>query len=284
MTTDEVDRTLELGEKAASDLRDGYELALAETRQRPSRGEIRKTIAVAVMVGTLLGCILSILVSLSASRDVAVVAADQRLASVKLLENQQLAQDAYEQAQLANEALKRRGQRPVAVPDPRTSTAADVIAGAAVPIVLAELDEAGVSADGIAARVAAYMRANPVQVSTERLAQLIADYLRENPPPAGPQGRTGAPGTPGTVITSQDIVDAVNVVCGQQPGGSCEGATGAKGDTGNTGPAGRGISNTDLRDTDPAPIARECVLVIEYTDGTKEEEAADDSVCEDFAG
>lgn len=278
---DEVDRTVRLGEEAARTL---DERSVRPVTDTPTRKEFRR--ALWAVAATVFGAavVVAVVLSLVSYSGVAKVAATQQVhadnAEIQRKANNRLAQDAYDQAVIANKALESRGQEPVNVPKPGSAAPANVIASAAVPIVLAELDDAGVSAAGIAARVAAYQRNNPVQVSTERLARLIANYLLENPPPAGPAGRRGEPGdTP--VITQQDIVDAVNVVCASAPGGSCEGAQGDKGETGKDGEAGRGITGTDIRDLDPAPVQRQCVWVVEFTDGTRDEHPIDDTVCED---
>lgn len=209
MTSSEDRRALELGEKAAEEMHDGLVLAAAaEARKRPTWGQV---IVLGLVIGMVIA-IVAIVVAMEASRDVALIATEQVQDEKERLANRQLAKDAYEQAQRANKALERRGQKPVDVPSPNEATPANVIASAAVPIVLAELDEAGVSADGIATRVAAYMRQNPVQVSTERLARLIADYLAENPP------RRGATGPPISPRSMQMAIDnALAQFCGGTP-------------------------------------------------------------------
>lgn len=157
-------------------------------------------------------------------------------------EVERVAQEAADQARLANIELANRGQAAVPVPVVGEATDADVLVSAATARVLASLPEGRpVTAGAIAAAVADYMTRNPVtpvSPTAGQIADSVAAYLIANPPPAGApgaagargeigeqgkqgergeQGEMGATGEPGPPPTAEEIREALDSYLAENP-------------------------------------------------------------------
>lgn len=192
-----------------------------------------------VVVATVLGCGVSIGVSVLAVEQVAEQKAVVTAAAKTQADIKETADKAYAAAQAANDQLKQRGQQPVPVPKPTDATSTDTIVAAAAARVLASLPPTTATpptAASIAAAVAGYFVTNPPPaVTPSMVANSVAGYLQANPPPSGAQGpagadgKDGAAGVPGpagkdgTTPTADEIVAAFNAAASSNPDLLCAG-------------------------------------------------------------
>ena len=195
-----------------------------------------------VLVVTLLGCAVSIGVSVLAVEQVAEQKAAVTATAKTQADIKETADKAYAAAQAANEQLKQRGQQPVPVPKPTDSSSTDTIVAAAAAKVLASLPpttSTPPTAASIASAVAQYFVANPPPAVTPAMvANSVAGYLQANPPapgtpgPAGADGKPGADGAPGAAgakgdpgpaQTSDDIMAAFTAAATSNPSLLCAG-------------------------------------------------------------
>jgi hypothetical protein len=121
---------------------------------------------------------------------------DQAEASVS--EVRRIAEAAKVSGDAANEDLKRRGQPPVPIPDPKTDDTSTIVA-AATAQVLASLPDMRPTADDIAAVITRWVADRPgvFNPSPQQIGEQVAGYLAVNPPPSGPPGEPGQAGEPG---------------------------------------------------------------------------------------
>jgi hypothetical protein len=179
---------------------DAVQQTAQDLRDRPDRREVVKlAVLIAVIVSLIMGGIAIFVATAalsSAARTAADNAAGQQAATRDADNNRKLAQQAYDSAKAANDALAARGQPQVPVAPPNTNDPTATIVAAATARVLAALPPQPTAAD-VAQQIARDQLLQPPSVPVTAIAGQVASYLAQNPPPSGPPGPSGQPGTNG---------------------------------------------------------------------------------------
>lgn len=243
-------------EEARTAGNDGIEQAadaLAVVRDRvetkPGRRESARVAILAAFFVSLVMMGVAIFISyaaFSSQQEQQATAAAQRAADLKDAQaNQRLAQQAYDQAQAANQQLAARGQAPVPVAPPDPNDPTKTVANAAAATVLAGLPPLAKASD-IGPAVAAYIMAHPQGPTAAQISDAVGGYLQANPPPKGDpgtngkngdNGRDGKDGADGRTPTAADIMAQVDAYCSTR--NQCQGPPGERG------PAGTSITSFD---------------------------------------
>jgi hypothetical protein len=189
---------------------------------KPGRPEVTRIALRAAFAVVAIGMALTLVIALFALNSAAKSAAAFETSQRDFKSNEKLAQQAFDTARQANEALSARGQTPVPIPAPDGNDPSDTIVAAATARVLASLPREGVTAEKLGQGIAAYMLANPPapgSATPGQISESLAGYLATNPPPSGKQGepgtdgangqdgKDGADGKDGRTPTPQDIQD-----------------------------------------------------------------------------
>lgn len=251
------------------------ELALEKLDQklsnRPSMRQVVIVAAIAAITAALLIGGLALMLATRAASDTADLRYREDARNAQAAEDRKQIKEAQAELRRANKILKSRGQEPVDAPGPNDDLS-ETLASAAAAQVLAELPNRQTTAGEIAEMITEHLRDNPQGPSSQTLAGLIADYLRDNPPPRGEKGDPGEPGTPGEPgqpgtsgadappPTQEQINAAVVTYCLEQPGGTCEGPTGAAGKDAPVPVSTEFVTNSDTGD---------CEYVMTFDTGLK---------------
>ena len=238
MSPDDIDRTAVLGVDAADHLIAHDAGLVREVNDRPTRREMRKTALIAAVVVSSILSAVAILVGYNAGQEAAEAQQQVFQAEQDRKQYREAIDGSLRELRESNAELRRRGQQPVPEPDPQDITPQDATATAAAAKVLATLPDFSPSDQELGQAIARYIMTNPQGPSREMLAELVAAYLNDNPPQRGSEGPQGEIGEQGPPVTQEQILLAVQEVCSQQPGGTCEGPEGPEGQRGEKGEPG----------------------------------------------